>query len=382
MSVIYLFRRDFRLHDNLAINKLITIPYTKIYFTFIFTPEQTNPNVNKYYTQSGFDFMVSALRQLSKEIHINFLYGNYIEQIEQIIQYDTSIKYIYFNHDYSEYARKRDIKIFKLGNKYNISVKAYHDLMLKCKLLEKGYKVMSAYVKRIKNIKLLPKVDVTILKKSAKKLPFASKLNLINVNIHDIKDPSSLVLNSIKSGNYRKYGSRVGPYVKFGLISCRELYMLKTNPAYKREVIIREFFYQCQIFYKEELEAIPHNWKSPYFTYKELDSDIKRELKNKTDKQIINSFYNKSGIYKKLPELIQSLITNLIENNYLQNRERMMLATYLLHNLGLNWKVCERFYAKNLQDYDPIINQLNWMWVLKVFYNTRPQIMKLKNFHY
>ena len=402
MSVIYIFRRDFRLRDNLAIYKLSEFisenkDINKIYFTFIFTPEQTDPSKNKYFTQSGFNFMMSALRELSNQLTLNFLYGDYIEQLTKILDHDTHIKAIFFNHDYSAYARKRDIKIFKLGASRKIPIYAYHDLMLKGKLLEKGYKVMNAYVKRIRNIKLLPKPKLNIYKltnthKLGKQLPFSMSLNKVikkhieaDVEFHSLsKNPSKLVLDSIHSGSYKKHGSRVGPYVKFGLISCRELYLLRTNSAYKREVIIREFFYQCQAFYREEIEAIPHNWKSPYtkLEYKLLDSDLRNSLQGKTDKQIINSFYHKNGPYLKLPTLIQDFITRLIDNNYLHNRERMMLATFLLHNMGINWKLCEKFYAQNLQDYDPVINGLNWMWVLKVFFHTRPQIMKLKNFHY
>jgi len=397
MSVIYIFRRDFRLRDNLAIYKLLDFitesNITKIYFTFIFTPEQTDPVKNKYFTQSGFNFMMSALRELSNRVSLNFLYGDYTEQLNKILDYDPNINSIFFNHDYSAYAQKRDVKIFKLCQLRNISVYAYHDLMLKGKLLEKGYKVMNAYVKRIKNIKLLPvPKKINNLTKFAKKLPFSMSLNKViknhikaDVQFHSIvKNPSKLVLDSIRSGSHKKDGSRVGPYVKFGLISCRELYLLKTNSAYKREVIIREFFYQCQAFYKEDIEAIPHNWKSPYtkIEYNMLDSELRNSLRDKTDKQIIKSFYTQSGPFLKLPSLIQDFITRLIENNYLHNRERMMLATFLLHNMDLNWKLCERFYAQNLQDYDPIINGLNWMWVLKVFFHTRPQIMKLKNFHY
>lgn len=396
MSVLYLFRRDFRLHDNLALNELTfylhKVSSRRVYFTFIFTPEQTDPTKNKYFTQSGFDFMLSALRELSTQIHVNFLYGDYIEQITKILDHDSKIKHIYFNHDYSDYARMRDMKIFKLGKSRNISVNAYHDSMLKGKLLEKGYKVMNAYVRRIKNIKLLPKINTHMLEKSAKKLSIASSLKTIiskyfsYVSMHDINpDPSSLVLNAIRSGKYKKHGSRIGPYVKFGLISCRELYLLNTFPAYKREVIIREFFYQCQAFFRDELlEFHSKNWVSPYFKseFKLLESDLKKDLKSKTHKQIIKSFYTKSGTYKKLPTLIQKFITKLIDNNYLQNRERMMLATYLIHNLGFDWRLCEKFYAQNLQDYDPVINGLNWMWVAKIFFHTRPQIMKLKNFHY
>mgnify|MGYP001001338508 CR=1 FL=1 len=391
MNLIYLFRRDFRLKDNLALHELIKLATQKnnktptIYFVFIFTPEQADPEINKYFTKSGFDFMISSLKELSSKIHINFFYGDYIETLESILKHDTNIKYIFFNHDYSNYSYKRDLNIFKLESKYNVEVKAYHDLFIRGKILEKGYKVMNAYVKRIlKEIKSdpykkYPNIESKLNDNSfvkVGKIPFRLKkwhTYFPDVEYQQLQNPKSLVL---KYHDIKGVGTRVGPYVKFGLISCRQLYSLDTSESYKREVIIREFFYQCMIFYRGEINSeitriSASKWKSPYYKKGKF-----------VDKPKISSFYNRDGKFLKLPELIQEFISKLIDNNYLHNRERMMLATYLVHNLGINWKKCERFYANNLQDYDYILNQLNWLWVTKVFFHTRPNIMKLKNFHY
>lgn len=384
MSALYLFRRDFRLKDNCAIYNLYKQKYTKIYFVFIFTPEQTNPKINDYFTESSFKFMLSALQNLNDKIAINFLYGNYIKTIKEILEYDKNIKDIYFNHDYSDYAYSRDVKIFKLGKKKNINIHAYHDLFLTFGILEKGYKVMNAYVKRIQKykIKMLPNINEKKLIEKAKKLPNSDKLN----KLFDTKDLPKLKRNPLNlvrdmfanNKDIRGLSTYVGPYVKFGVVSCRELYLVKTSPAYKREVIIREFFYQCEIFYRKEILNIPDNWVSPYY-----DKKFRKQLLGKiSDEDIIKSFYKKNETFYKLPELIQEFIIKLIDTNHLHNRERMMLASYLLHNLGINWKLCERFYANNLRDYDYVINKLNWLWMLKVFFNTRPNIMKLENFHY
>lgn len=399
MNFVYLFRRDFRLKDNLAlyemskhIRKVSTSNNCKIYFVFIFTPEQADPNINKYFTKSGFDFMISALKDLSSKVNINFLYGDCIETLESIIEYDSNIKYIYFNHDYSDYSYKRDLAIFKLGKKLDIEVNAYHDLFLRGTILEKGYKVMNAYVKRINKILLkenkqknkqkmkFPNVDVNSF--HIGKLPFRIKKwrdMFENIEYVKLQNPKSLVL---KYHAIKGLGTRVGPYVKFGLISCRQLYSLNTSDEYKREVIIREFFYQCMIFYRHEInetvkEISDKKWKSPFFKDKNKEN-------NKANNKVpsVSSFYNRNGDYLKLPELIQEFISKLIDNNYLHNRERMMLATYLVHELGIDWKKCEKLYANNLQDYDYVLNQLNWLWVTKVFFHTRPNIMKLKNFHY
>lgn len=372
MDAIFLFRRDLRLHDNLALYKLSKNKDIKnIYFVFIFTPEQTNPDINKYFTKSGFDFMITSLLELSNKIHINFYYGDYIDTLESILT--DNIKYIYFNHDYSNYSHSRDVKIFKLGKKYDIKVNAYHDLFLNKSILEKGYKVMNAYVKRILKFKIskLPAYDVTDKAKKLKSSVTNWRSLFKDVEIQTLKNPKQLVLKHFK---IKGLGTRVGPYVKFGLISCRELYLLDTSDEYKREVIIREFFYQCMIYYRNDIKSVPNNWVSPFY-----NSDIETGSLKKIS---IKSFYTRDGAFTKLPELIQTFIIKLIDTNYLHNRERMMLATYLVHELGVNWKKCERFYANNLQDYDYVLNQLNWMWVMKVFFHTRPNIMKLKNFHY
>lgn len=40
----------------------------------------------------------------------------------------------------------------------------------------------------------------------------------------------------------------------------------------------------------------------------------------------------------------------------MHNRGRMIVASFLIKNLGVDWRIGEKYFATKLIDYDPIIN--------------------------
>ena len=64
---IFLFHRDLRLTDNTTL--IYQIKECKnIIPIFIFTPEQIEPDKNKYFSNNSVQFMIESLHELSKEI--------------------------------------------------------------------------------------------------------------------------------------------------------------------------------------------------------------------------------------------------------------------------------------------------------------------------
>ena len=63
----FIFRRDFRLIDNKALDKLSQYKEPIVFF-FIFTPEQSIEKKNNYYSNKSFHFLCESLEELKKEI--------------------------------------------------------------------------------------------------------------------------------------------------------------------------------------------------------------------------------------------------------------------------------------------------------------------------
>ena len=45
---------------------------------------------------------------------------------------------------------------------------------------------------------------------------------------------------------------------------------------------------------------------------------------------------------------------------YMHNRSRLITSNFLNRMLGYHWKVGEKYYATQLTDYDPSVNNGNW----------------------
>ncbi len=59
-------------------------------------------------------------------------------------------------------------------------------------------------------------------------------------------------------------------------------------------------------------------------------------------------------------ELVNTLMTELNETGYLTNVGRQIVATYLVHQLGVNWLYGAAYFEEKLIDYCPASNWGNW----------------------
>lgn len=69
--------------------------------------------------------------------------------------------------------------------------------------------------------------------------------------------------------------------------------------------------------------------------------------------------------------LALSIYNELIQTGYISNRSRQILASYLIYDLGLDWKEGAYFYEKHLLDYDVFINWGNWQYIAGVKFDPR-----------
>ena len=56
-------------------------------------------------------------------------------------------------------------------------------------------------------------------------------------------------------------------------------------------------------------------------------------------------------------------MTQLNKTGYMHNRGRLIVASFLIKNLMVDWKYGEKYFAQKLVDYDVLVNQGNWQWV-------------------
>ena len=133
MKSLFIFRRDFRLHDNIGLinalkNSDIVIPI------FIYTPEQLINN--KFKSDNAVQFMIESLNDLDmflrkKGSKLLYFYGNPANVISELIKDPKlDIGSVYVNMDYTPSSTKRDQEIKKICLKNELEFHSYEDILL------------------------------------------------------------------------------------------------------------------------------------------------------------------------------------------------------------------------------------------------------------
>jgi deoxyribodipyrimidine photo-lyase len=60
--------------------------------------------------------------------------------------------------------------------------------------------------------------------------------------------------------------------------------------------------------------------------------------------------------------LVDAAMRQLLTSGYMHNRLRMVVASFLCKDLGVDWRRGERFFARHLNDYDLAANNGGWQW--------------------
>lgn len=115
---IFLFHRDLRLFDNTAL-LLQLLKHKSVTPIFIFHHPQIKPTQNPYFSHNSVQFMVETLKELAEEVQalkgrLYFFEGENLEVLKAIHK-KVKINSIYYNYDYTPFAKRRDLEIQQWG---------------------------------------------------------------------------------------------------------------------------------------------------------------------------------------------------------------------------------------------------------------------------
>jgi len=414
---IYFFTRDLSINSDFikAYNKCdIIIPI------FNFTPNQITEK-NKYKSNKALVFMINSLLHLRDELKskldldLLFLYdtyrnlfnSNFIDDIKEL--YETTEDKVeisfYISKDYTSYAKKRESYLIKSCIKAGITFNSFHNVCLLppgtiLTQSEETYKKFTPFYNNfIKNgVNLIKKEDLKFVKKQYNEhinklsdeiknifLLYSDELKSIddfykiaklsqeeillyrkNIFIQAPYTTLNDIIIKLKNGNFKDYEktrdymeystTRLSCFLKFGLISVNELFfIIKEKYGIQhpliRQLIWRDFYYNIGNSYDYVLN---HNIENKSFN---LDYDKIKWSDNQNE-----LFKYWSTAQTGIP-IVDASITELLETGYMHNRMRMLVASVLVKQFLVDWRLGEKFFAQHLIDYDPIINNLNWQFV-------------------
>ena len=363
---IFWFRRDLRIDDNPGLyealaNSKNVIPIF-IFDTNIIDNLPSDDNRIKFIWHS-----LSLLNERLKEVGstLNIFKGNPLEVFKKII-----LKYrltsVYVNRDYEKYSIKRDkeINTFLNENKIAFNASKDHVFFEPNEILKSDgtpYTVFTPYSKKwfekfyseklpqyqIKNL-----VD-NFFKTNYEPIISLSEIGFSNDEIEfekfNLDDELIKNYNSKRDFPYLNSTSKIGPYLRFGLISVREVgektIEKKFDQSFLRQLIWRDFY--IQIFFHFP-DSENENFKPAY------DKIIWLNEEEKFEKWCAGE----TGY-----PIVDAGMKELNATGFMHNRVRMIAASFLCKHLLIHWKKGESYFAKKLLDYEMASNVGNWQWV-------------------
>jgi deoxyribodipyrimidine photo-lyase len=70
--------------------------------------------------------------------------------------------------------------------------------------------------------------------------------------------------------------------------------------------------------------------------------------------------------------IVDAGMRQLNQTGCMHNRVRMIVASFLVKDLLINWRWGERYFAQHLLDYDPCVNNGNWQWAASTGCDAQP----------
>jgi deoxyribodipyrimidine photo-lyase len=371
---LFIFRRDFRVIDNIGLNLTNSI-CKHIYPIFIFTPEQVT-GANKFKSNNAVQFMIESLQDLSSQInkmggHLMCFYGHNDTIVSYLIK-ALDINLVCFNADYSPYAIQRELKIIKICDKMGVQVEYGHDYYLHPPgTIVNGsgdtYQKFTPFYhtsmkKKVEPPASLRKIHFSTtnkhLQNSISLITALTKFTKINPNIlihggrteaiKQMRISSKNIKNYSKTHNeLSKPTSELSAYIKFGCVSIREVYkVFRSKHDFIRQLFWRDFY--ANILYSFP-QVLGHSLKPKY--------------------NIIKWHYNVSW-FKKWCDgetgfpIVDAGMRQLNTTGYMHNRSRLIVMSFLIKTLLIDWQKGEQYFATKLTDYDPASNNGNIQWIM------------------
>lgn len=379
---LHIFRRDLRLQDNTALIAALKSA-EQVIPCFIFDERQIEKN--DYKSDHGIQFMVHSLTELDIELkkhnsHLYCFYGIAENMVEQLIQ-SLNIQAVFINRDYTPFSRARDNHIQMICQNHNIDFHCYADALLHepehiLKPNKTPYTIFTHFFHAASQQSISSpqknSYDNYYSKKISfedeKKLSILSSKNNPNLRTKGGRKEALFLLKKatqlVDYKNIRDFPASEGTTLlsahnKFGTISIREFYSaIKSHLGNQHTLITelywRDFFTHIAFHYPHVFHSAFHK-KYAHLPWTNNEKYFRMWCEGRTGFPIIDAG-----------------MRELNTTGYMHNRVRMITASFLTKDLHIDWHLGEKYFANQLIDYDPAVNNGNWQWAASTGCDAQP----------
>jgi len=362
---IFWFRRDLRLHDNHGLYEALK-KNENVLPIFIFDKDILNKLEDKH--DRRVDFIHQAIAEIKSELNllqsdIKCFYDSPINVFKALLL-KYNIQSVYCNHDYEPYAIDRDLEIQNYLQQNGVSFFSYKDQVIfeKNDVLKddgKPYTVFTPYSRKWKarlfsvDYKAFDNISFfnNFFKSEKENLITLKDLGFLKTDVTVVKDitVSNLLLEKYKSQRDIPSipgTSKLSVYLRFGLVSIRQLVAqsLPVSETWLNELIWREFYMMIL-------------WHFPHVVSKSFKADY-NQIQWLQDEVGFEKWCNGLTGFPMVDAGMRELNTT----GFMHNRVRMIVSSFLVKDLLVDWRWGEAYFAKKLNDFDLSANNGGWQW--------------------
>ncbi len=361
---VFWFRRDLRLDDNAGLYHALKSK-DSVLPIFIFDKNILDKLEDK--NDKRVEFIHDAILDLNTKLtelnsSIKVFYSTPEKVFKELVK-EYEITTVYTNHDYEPYADERDLGVKEFLVKHKIGFKSYKDQCIfeKDEVTKddgKPYTVFTPYSRKWKlrltdyHVKPYPnkKYFSNFLKSDSFQIPTLKQLGFEKT---DLETPSKTISKSVVT-NYKeqrdfpaiKGTSKLSVHLRFGTVSIRALakQALVLNETWLNELIWRDFYMTILYHFPH---AAKNSFKPQYdrIVWRNNETEFKAWCEGKTGFPIVDAG-----------------MRELNNTGFMHNRVRMIVASFLVKDLLIDWRWGEAYFAQKLLDFDLSANNGGWQW--------------------
>lgn len=397
------FRRDLRHFDNAALYQALK-QSNSCYCVFIFDKVilQKLPKRDR-----RVQFIYQSIQELRTELQalgtqLIVRYGDPVEEIPRLAT-ELQINAVFVNRDYEPAAIQRDQTVQQNLRSFNCDFIDCKDQVIFDKdevlsLAGKPFSVFTPYKNAwLKKLASETEGETDFYFKSypvrkyadhfaphiETPIPSLASMGFEELSEHDLKLHGGMsagaalledFLNRIDQyGHARDFPAIKGPsylsvHLRFGTVSIRYLVsqavrQIRTASAMEgasvwlSELVWRDFYFM--ILYHHP-HVVGHAYKSEY--------DAIQWENGSTAKALFKAWCDGKTGYP----LVDAAMLQLNQTGYMHNRLRMVVASFLVKDLGIDWRWGEAYFALHLNDFDLSANNGGWQWAASTGCDAQP----------
>ena len=388
-SALVWFRRDLRATDHAALHSALKA-YPVVHCAFVFDREILDTLASR--ADRRVEFIHACVTELREVLRaagggLHVLHDRARDAIPRLAR-ELGVEAVYANHDYEPQAVERDAAVEKSLEALGIAFRTRKDQVIfeRDEVLTRTGTPFSVFTP-YKNAWLakldaffckaypVGKYAANLARPPDREIPSLEALGFERTNLAALAIPAGasgaqallaeFATRLPKYAERRDYPAQKGPsylsvHLRFGTVSIRELVARSRKGAGKgaatwlSELIWRDFYFMI-------LFNHPHVVERAFRPeYDQLQWDDREDL--------FSAWCEARTGYP----LVDAAMRQLNQTGYMHNRLRMVTASFLTKDLGIDYRRGERYFAEKLNDFDLAANNGGWQWAASTGCDAQP----------